>query len=347
MNSNLPIPYESYEMPYLRPHKREKKRTRRRYAALGLVIALLTGIICASRFLPEEMKGFFGGFFGEIADTSGTAGETTTEGAGTEGTTAPPAETSDIYEWSCELPHGAVPILPCDRSAYELLVYAENPTDAVLEAVSPVFPKKSGEAISVLVINTHSFETYAGEGALYYTDAGFASNGAEEMRVSEVARTLCGALSENGIGAVFIDCMSESSFGSYQNAQKMVELALEDHPEAVLVIDIHRAIMTDDTGALMRPITEVAGEIAAQARILLGAGANFEENAAVALSLYGALNLQYDRLMMPLSVSEGVLLQKISVPILTLEIGSAGNYTSEACRTAEILAQVIARSMLF
>jgi stage II sporulation protein P len=346
MNSNLPIPYESAEMPYMRPHKNEKKRVRRRYGGLILVILLLTGVICASRFLPDGLRGFFGGLWGDGADSGDSTGETTTESPNTDGTTEKPEETHDIYEWNCELPMGAVPILPRDCSAYEHLIYAENPTDAVLEAVMPAFPKKGTGEISVLIVNTHSFEAYAEEGALYYTDAGFATNGDESMRVSAVAKALCEALSQYGIGAVFVDCMAESSFGSYQNAQRLVELALEKHPGTVLVIDIHRAVMTDETGALLRPITEIAGEITAQARILLGAGAGFERNAAVALALYDKLNLEYERLLMPLSVSEGAHLQKLSVPVLMLEIGSCGNYISEACRAATLLAQGIAREML-
>ena len=49
---------------------------------------------------------------------------------------------------------------------------------------------------------------------------------------------------------------------------------------------------------------------------------------------------------MPLSVESGSFLQRLSVPVLTLEIGSAGNFVSEACFTAEILARVIAEQML-
>lgn len=344
MNSNLPIPYEPMAVPYLRPHKAEKRRSLRRFAILGLVLVFLTGILCAVHFLPEDMKNAFGALFFE--DGTGVEETTeTTETNTTDGTNAPPIKSENIYAWDYELPGGATAILPFDRSANTLGIYAENPTDAILEAVAPSFPKKGSGEVSVILLNTHSFETYAEDGALYYTDASFAANGAAEMRVSAVAQALCEALRENGIGAVFVDCMMDSSFGSYQNAQALAEIALEDHPEAVLVIDIHRAVMTSDTGALVRPITEIEDEILAQVRILLGSEANFEKNAATALSLYGALNLRYESLAMPLAVSESVLLQKLAVPVLTLEIGSAGNSVLEAERTAVLLAQMIAEMM--
>ena len=341
MNSNLPIPYEPMDMPYIRPHRAEKKKARRRFAALFTAMILFMGLVFSYRFLPEEWKGFFG-VLGETIDESTVTEESTTESTQTEETTAP----RDIYEWSCDLPYGAVPIKPADRSAYELLLYAENKTNAVLEAVTPYFPKKGSGEISVLVVNTHSYESYADEGALYYTDSAFATSGAAKNRVSEVAKTLCKTLSENGIGAVFVDCMAESGIGSYQNAQRLLELALEKYPEVTLVIDIHRTILQETTGDMIRPITEIAGEIAAQARILLGTGANFEKNAATSRAVYDTLNLRYEKLMMPLSVESGTFLQKLSIPVLTFEIGSAGNSVSEACYTAELLAQVIAESML-
>ena len=341
MNSRLPIPYEPMDMPYIRPHRREKKKARRRFAAFFTAILFFTSVFFACRYLPEEWKNLFG-IAGETTDGGFMTEETTTEGTVTEETTEP----TDIYEWICDLPYGAVPIKPADRSAYELLLYAENKTSAVPEAVTPYFPKKGGGEISVLVVNTHSYESYADEGALYYTDVGFATGGASENRVAEVAKTLCKTLSENGIGAIFVDCMAESGFGSYQNAQRLLELALETYPEVTLVIDIHRAIVQDASGSMLRPITEIAGEIAAQARVLLGADANFEKNAATARGIYDILNLRYERLMMPLSVESGSFLQRLSVPVLTLEIGSAGNSVSEACFTAEILARVIAEQML-
>ena len=50
--------------------------------------------------------------------------------------------------------------------------------------------------------------------------------------------------------------------------------------------------------------------------------------------------------MMPLSVSENALLQKLSVPVLTLEVGSAGNSVSEAKAAAVALAKVMAELLL-
>ncbi len=345
MNSNLPIPLETSAVPYMRPHTK-KKHASRAVILLTIVFALITAIICACIFMPEEWKTQLGGWFSvETSDMGQTSDETTTIPETTENTTSPAMpEDENMYEWNHVLAQGATAIKPYDRSANTLGMYAENPTDAVLEQISPAFPR-AVDGVSVIIINTHSFETYAEDGAWQYTDAAFASNGEESSRIAVVAEALCERLNRSGIGAVFVDCMANSAFGSYQNAKKLTELALAEHPEAVLVVDLHRAILTDEKGALIRPITEIAGEISAQARILLGVGAGYEENAAAALSFYEQVNLTYPDLMMPLSVSEGSFLQELAIPVLTLEIGSAGNSAEEAMATARLLAGVMAAKL--
>ncbi len=344
MNTNLPVPIESSAVPYVRPHDEKKRGMLRPFVILALVIGLLASLVLGYRALPEEIRVKLGGFF--VSETTATTiGETTTA-PDMNGTTAPNEKPTDIYEWNFELPQGATAILPIDYSANTLLLFAENPTDAVLEAIMPTFPKKGTEEISVLIVDSRSFESYAEEGTGFYTEASFATNGADERRVRAVAEVLSETLNENGVGALFIDCMAESAFGSSQNAKQLLSLAMEDHPEAVLVIDIRRAVLTDEKGALLRPVTEIAGDITAQVRILLGTGANFEENAATALSFYETANLTYPSLMMPLSVSENSFLQSLSLPVLTFEVGSAGNSVSEAKKAAALLGGILAKTMV-
>ncbi len=334
MNSNLPIPIEPQTVPYVRPHDEKKRRARRLTCTLGILAAAVCMVIACICLSSDD------GFFGFLP----SADETTSEETTAETTTAPTLPT-DIYNWSAELPQGATAILPRDLSANTVGLFADNPTDAVLESVMPAFPKKAKDGISVLIVNTHAFESYAREGMLYYTDTAFSSNAAQDHRISAAAHALCEALNENGIGAIFVDCMTESAFGSYQNAKKMVELTLEDHPEIVLILDLHRGILTDETGALLRPITQISDAVTAQIRILLGTGGNWETHASAALSFYETANLTYSSLMMPLTVSENTFLQTCSVPVLTLEIGTAGNTVAEALVSAEMLANVLNETM--
>ncbi len=341
--NNLPMPIEPVSVPYVRPHAQKKTKKTSSVRLLLVVAVLIGGLLCAYYFLPNEIKNGFSAGFSEETTTQSAISETTTEAQTTESTL--PETTTDLYQPQYALPEGAVAILPRDLSANTLGVFAENPTNAVLETVAPQFPKKNGETISVLIVNTHSFESYAADGAGWYTDPAFASNQAEENRVNAVAKALEAALEEHNIGAKFIDCMAESSLGSYKNAKSTLAYACKSYPDAVLVIDVHRALLMEDSGEMVRPVTEILGEMTAQVRILLGTGGNFRENAAAALAFYERANLEYPSLMMPLSVSENTFLQDCALPVLTLEIGSAGNSVSEAEHAAVFLASVLAMQM--
>ncbi len=340
MNQDL-IPLEPQAVPYVRPHAVKKKKSGAR--SLLILVLLAVGLIILFRFLPENAREFLNSFFSDGTTEETTTTESTTSQTTTSDTPAP-TETTDLYRWECSLPESATAIIPKDLSANTIGKFAENPTDAILEAVRPVFPQKT-DGISVLILNTHSFESYAENGALYHEDEDFMSGNSHEKGVKNAANALKNALAEHNIHAVFIDCMTNSALGSYKNAKKLLSLAMEDHPEAVLAIDIHRLTLVDEKGALLRPVTEINGVVAAQVRITVGAGEGFERHAAAALSLHETVMITYPSLMMPLTVSEGSFLQSAEIPVLTLEIGSVGNSMEEASCAAEYLAAVIAEKM--
>ncbi len=345
---HLPITIQTESAPYIRPHKLVKKRKKSSFLLFFLLFCGIGAILFCAFLLPEGTFEPIFGYFSTLQTTANsgtTTTPTTTEPpleSTTEGTTT---ETTDIYFWEAELPAGAVPILPKNYSADAQGIYADNMPEAELSSIIPSFPKANNGEISVLILNSHAFESYADTGAMYYTDAAFASNREDAQRVTAVAKALCASLEEHNIGAEFIDTMTTSALGAYKNGKIMAELAMKKHEGAVLVIDIHRAILTDDSGALLRPIYEVSGETVAQTRILLGTKVNFEENAAVALSFYENMKWEYPHLCMPLTVTDNAYLQELALPVLTLEIGTAGNDVTEAERAAERIGAVIGEIM--
>ncbi len=346
MMNQYPIPRDAEiaSSPYVRPHEKERRRRSRLPSLFFAVVLLLIGVLVLYHILPDEVKTPLNAWlFGAEGTTGdGTSAQTTPQ----TGTTAPePDGTTDIYEWQCELPSGATAILPVNRSANALGSFSENPTDAPLDAVLPKFVRAADGKISVLIVNTHSYEAYSAEGMLYFTDSVYASDNDENRNVAVVCRSFADALNENGIGAVFVDCVAESSLGSYRNAARMIELALEEYPDVCLVVDIHRGVMTDETGAVLRPVAQSFEETLAQVKLIVGADASFETNAAAALALFENASAVHRELMMPTEVSNGALLQALPFPVLTVEIGTCGNYVSEAERSARLLAEVIARMM--
>ncbi|MBQ9748326.1 MAG: stage II sporulation protein P [Clostridia bacterium] len=328
--------------PYMRPRERKTRRRHSLSSLLLLVLLMLAGAFFVYRAMPASVKvPLLTWLFGTESegDTQTTAGQTTTEAPD------PPQTTSDLYFWQCELPQGATAILPVDLSANTQGVFLENPTDAVPEVIVPEFVRVGAGEVSVLILNTHSFEAYSAERSLYFDDPSYAYIGDENRNVGAVCRSFADALNRNGVGAVFVDCMATSGIGSYQNARRMAELALAEYPDVKLIVDLHRGVVKDSTGAVLRPVAPLFGEALAQVRLIVGADAAFETNMAAALALFGKASLTHGELMMPTAVQDGALLQTLPVPVLTMEIGTCGNYVSEAQRSAELLAEVIAELM--
>ncbi len=336
--NDYPMTIEPRAVPYVRPH--EKKKKKRRILPFALLFLIFCGIL-SYPFLPDGIKNGMSAWMSELipsesSDTDQSTAETTTDGATTPEAT-PPAQTT--------IPEGMTAIQNVDLSADKQGIYAENPTDAILDGLLPAFPKEAPSGISVLIINTHSFESYAPEEMSYYGDPAFAVGGETEDRVGAVAETLARVLSEHGVEAFYYDCMIESTLGSYQTAGRILDILLQDHPSTVLVLDIHRALDKSESGALLKPTAQINGETAAQMRIVIGDGDEFEENAKAALALQEMAKIEYPELMMPLAVREGSFLQGRGVPVLTLEIGTAANTAEEAALAAEYLAGVIAGKM--
>ncbi len=345
MTNRYPIPMdeEFSSSPYIRPRERSKRRRSRIPLLLGIVFLFLIVVLAAYRALPDDVKKPLDSwlFGAEPGTSSASTTDTTTETAG-----QPSQETTnDIYQWECELPSGAIAILPVDRSANKQGIFLENPTDAVPEAVMPEFVRAVSGGVSVLILNTHSFESYSEPESLYFTDSSYASDNDASRNMAAVCRLFADALNENGIGTVFVDCMAESGLGSYRNAARMAELALEEYPDVCLIIDIHRGVLTDETGAVLRPVTQRFGQVLAQVKLIVGARASFETNMAVALALFEAVSAEHRALMMPTAITDGSLLQELPVPVLTLEIGTCGNDVSEAGHSAQLVAGIIAQLM--
>lgn len=329
--------------PYVRPRTYSRRRVGRGAGFLVAVVLMLLGAIALYRCMPGSVKApLHAWLFGGNSDDGTQNGTTTAVST----TPAPEETTVDIYQWKCDLPQGATAILPVDRCANTLGIFMKNPTDAVPESVVAEFVRAETGKISVLILNTHSYEAYSEEGALYFDDPSYASDTGENRNVGAVCRLLADALNENGIGAVFVDCMAESGLGSYRNAMRMAELSLEEYPDVRLVIDVHRGVLRDATGAVLRPITARFGETLAQMKLIVGADASFEQNIAAALALFAKASLVNGEWLMPTEIQNGALLQTLSIPVVTVEIGTCGNYVSEAQRSAALLAEVIAELML-
>lgn len=313
-------------MPYVK--KRKKRSGNPKIFLLILVVAAVVSLSFVIYRSGRELFSFFSGEK-QTEQTTSSAETTVTEQTTLEATSAPAVS--------------ARRILKTDMSAFTLGKLYENETDADAFPSSYVFSPLSGSEISVIVICSRGFETYLAGEALYMD--GDYPNGEQTVSADVCARNIAANLTLSGIGAIYIDVGNTSAYKSYENAVKKINECLALYPNVKCVIDVHRGVYYDGEGNFIAPTFAYGGGEAAQMRFEVGAGSeNFALNLSVADTLFTSLQKE-DRLsVMPTRIKSGKLASDVSVPVITLEIGSAVTPAENALTAAELFAKIFAQT---
>ena len=356
MNSNLPIPVGEVVdrepgMPYIQTGKRRRRpvelRPLTRLTIILVAAALLLALVLFTvKLLPD---GFFSFFGGKPADET-TSGEETTGN--------PEESTSGLYEFDYgKLSEGAHAVLPCDLSARNVGVLVENRTEnSAAGALLPCFLDKiraaANDKVTVLITNTHPYEAYLADGSYEYADGVSVNANERERTVAAVADALIESLARAGIRAVYVEVPATSGRNSYQAAYEALDTALAAYPDVQYIFDLHREILLDDEGNMLRPVAAGTLGALAQLRFVAGTGEdgavyeNWEDGVRAHLALAEAVMAYDPDLVMPTEISGSRLNQHLPCTVFTVEIGTCGNSVEEAVRTADLLGTVFANKVL-
>lgn len=203
----------------------------------------------------------------------------------------------------------------------------------------------------VLIVHTHTTEGYRAEGALSYDGEGELSRtqNADESVIA-VGRVLAETLRNAGIPTVHAEVFHDvkdgtvTSVGSYDRAAATVAEYLAQYPSIRCVIDLHRDVVFDEDGHLVRAVAKRDGEAVAQVRASVGTKENdaWEESFALALLLSEALcDDGASVARMPL-LSDAALLGNAAELVLTLDVGTAANTLAESQRAAALVGEALA-----
>ena len=256
------------------------------------------------------------------------------------------------------VPDGAIPILSKDLSYLELgsayfhneTPYTPNPTELLTREL--LVPEPGG-APRVLILHTHTSESYLEEGSTYLEGApgDLTYTRDEAQNVLAVGKMLADTLNENGITAIHCTVMHDAPTlgGSYERSAQTVRQYLKEYPTITYVIDLHRdAVMTSE-GEYVR--TKCADESTAQIMAVVGSDCNgtghpnWEENLALAFRLRQALNQKIPNVCRPVSLRNASYNQELAPRFLLLEIGSGGNSVEEAKNAARLVGQTLAEML--
>ena len=251
-------------------------------------------------------------------------------------------------------PEGAVPVVSLDLSYLskgEGYCLNETPYDPdvtrMLEgqldlAIDPDQP----QAPLVLIVHTHTVESYANDGILYFNgsvDELTYSNDRNKNMIA-VGKTLADHLNARGVPTLHATVMHTGNGmtlqGSYQRAEETIKAYLEQYPSISLVIDLHRDAVLTESGEYVRTALPQDGSLA-QVMAVVGTDANgteharWEENLALALQLRRMLNAEHAGIARPVYLRNSSYNQELAPYSLLLEIGTGANSLEQAKRTAQ------------
>lgn len=210
------------------------------------------------------------------------------------------------------------------------------------------------QTVQVLVMHTHTTESYEPYDRDYYDVNYSARTLDEEYNMIRVGNALAKALSENGIGVVHDTTVHDypSYNGSYERSAETVEGWLEKYPTIKVVIDVHRdAIERTVSGETVRvkPTTEIDGKKAAQLMIIAGCDdgkmgmPDWEENLRFGAALQNQLEADYPSLTRPLMFDYRKYNQDLTTGSILVEVGGHANSLDEAVYSAELLGKSLSK----
>ena len=200
----------------------------------------------------------------------------------------------------------------------------------------------TGEEPSVLILHTHTTESYSRRGENYKETSAWRTLD-QDYNMLSIGALVAEILKSNGIGVVQDESLHDypSYSGSYIRSRKSLRQLLKEHPGIRLVLDLHRDASGEEAGQ-MRTRAEVAGETSAQLMVVIGTNhEGFEENLSLGLKLHALLEQCYPGIMRPLQLRGQRFNQDLSPGALLIEVGAAGNSHGEARIAAKALAEAI------
>ena len=217
----------------------------------------------------------------------------------------------------------------------------------------------------VLIVHTHSCESYTPSPGYEYESAGDYRTLDEAASVIAVGDALAAALEAQGVGVIhdrtlndypsynssyatarekILRHLAEQPSSSYATAREKILRHLAEQPSICMVIDVHRDAMAEP----VREIAEVGGETCAKLMLVIGTDQgglnhpNWRDNLSCGLKLQALLNRAAPGLAKDISFRKERFNGDLTSGSLIVEVGSTGNLLPEALASMPHLARAVA-----
>lgn len=215
------------------------------------------------------------------------------------------------------------------------------------------FEFEDSQKVQVLVVHTHTTESYLTYDAGYYHESFYPRSNESDRNMLRVGKAIVEGLRKNGIGAVHATQVHDypEYDGAYYRSFDTINKYIEKYPDIKVVLDIHRdSISYGSEGGKVKPTFTYDGRKAAQIMIMAGCDQDgtmnfpfWEDNLSFALKLQDTAENMYPGMTRPLYFGNFVYNMDANNGSLLIEMGTDANTLSEAVYTGELLANVLSK----
>ena len=225
---------------------------------------------------------------------------------------------------------------------------------SLLQAESSLSLAPADRGPQVLIMHTHTTESYARAPDAPYTETGEAHTTDTAYNIIQVGETIARVLTEMGFSVLHDSQVYDypSYNGAYERSRAGVEAILIQYPTIRMVLDVHRDALADRDGTIWKPVTTADGETVAQVMLLVGTDAggaafpDWPEHLALALEITREENALWPGLARPVTLRAARFNQQLTGGSLLVEVGSHGNTLEEATAGARLFARALGRVLL-
>ncbi len=214
----------------------------------------------------------------------------------------------------------------------------------------PLWFKFDGKEPEILIIHSHSSESYSATDKNYYLPTDPDRTEDIKYNVVRVGAEIVNTLQETGIKALHDTSLHDypSYNGSYKSALASVNQYTTKYPSIKVILDIHRDAMVQADGTKLKLVSDVNGKKVAQIMLLTGTNQGglehpfWRENLKFAIRLQQIINKKYPTLARPVSLTKERYNTHTSFGSIIIEVGTSGNTLEEAIESAKLIGECIA-----
>ncbi len=233
-------------------------------------------------------------------------------------------------------------------------VYIKNSTGLNIDIKSLLTKKlsfsiKKNNEPQVLIMHTHTTESFMTQERDYYTDKDLSRRNDEKLNMVNLGNIVTKKLNDAGIKTLHDKTTHDYPVynGSYSRAAETICSYLKKYPSIKIVIDMHRDAIA--SGSEKTKVTaKINGKKAAQVMLVMGSQSgsvtnfpNWQENLKLAVRLQQTLEVMYPTLARPLSLTSNNYNESLSNGSMLLEMGTDANTVAEVEYSAELVGNAL------